>query len=93
MKTEIINRCAELFGVSAADIMSRRRIAPIMHARWALYTALRQRGWSFPAIGNFMDRHHTTVLAGVREGELRARYFPAYADKIRQMAELGGSRG
>lgn len=91
MKAEILKHCAELFDVPVRDIMSRRRIAPVMHARWALYTALRQRGWSYPAIGRFTGRHHTTVMAGVREGELRAHFFPAYADKIRQIVELGAN--
>lgn len=35
-------------------------------ARAQLYRALRQRGWSFPKIGRFVNRDHTTVLAALR---------------------------
>lgn len=88
MKTEILNRCAELFDVSPADIMGWRRVAPVLHARYALYKALRERGWSYPAIGEFLGKHHSTVLVGVRQAEILMEVFPAYATKVRKIAEL-----
>lgn len=86
MKTEIINYCAELFDVPAADIMSRRRIKPIAQARFALYAALRQRGWSYPRIGMFIGRDHATVLHGVRKAEWLMERHRSYEEKVEALA-------
>lgn len=86
MKTEIVNHCAELFDVSADDIMSRRRIRPITQARFALYAALRQRGWSYPRIGNFMGRDHSSVLVGVRKAEWLMERQRSYEEKVEALA-------
>lgn len=86
MKTEIIKLCAELFDVSVSDIMSRRRMSPIIEARFALYAALRQRGWSYLRIGMFFGRDHTTILHGVRQAECMKKYHRSYAEKVEELA-------
>lgn len=86
MKTEIVNYCSELFDVPARDILSRRRIKPIAQARFALYAALRQRGWSYPRIGMFIGRDHATVIHGVRKAEWLMERYPSYDAKIKALA-------
>lgn len=88
MKTELLNLCAELFDVPTASLMGRRRVAPLLHARYALYKALRARGWSYPAIGRFIGKHHSTVLVGARQAELLMDVSPAYAEKVRRLIDF-----
>lgn len=86
MKTEITNMCADLFGVPAAEIMGRKRLRHIVYARYALYTALRHRGWTFPQIGKFFGRHHTSVIHGVEVAEYLMERDRSYEEKIEAMA-------
>lgn len=51
-------------------IHSLRRPAP--SARQAFYRYLRDLGWSYPRIGAFVGRDHTTILAACR-GSSEAR--------------------
>lgn len=58
--------------LTADDLYGDSRSRPIAHARqeafWALHRGLRL---SLPTIGRMFNRHHTTVLAGVRAHEKR----------------------
>lgn len=66
--------------------MSRRRLGPITEARFGLYAALRLRGWSYPAIGQFIGRDHATVIYGARRAEWLMERFPEYAAKVNHVA-------
>lgn len=65
------------------QLRARTRNARMSEARHLVFWILHQRCWSAPAIGELMDRDHTTVLHGVRrvEGspELRAIAGDLYA--------------
>lgn len=86
MKKEIVNHCAELFGVSGRDLLGSSRLRHIVHARFALYAALRQRGWSFPQIGIFFDRHHSSIIHGVRVAEYLMEHNRSYEEKVEALA-------
>lgn len=87
MRTALLKKCAEMFDVSPADILSLRRGAQVLAARRAFYLAMRMRGWSYAAIGRFMDRDHTTIMTGVQHAVVHAEGIPEYAEQVRQLAE------
>lgn len=69
---EAIRAVSAETGVSHAAIMSRNRRRPIAWARQEVWRRLYATdAYSFPEIGQFFDRHHTTVLDGVRAAETR----------------------
>ncbi|CAB4139101.1 Chromosomal replication initiator, DnaA C-terminal [uncultured Caudovirales phage] len=88
MKTALLAKCADMFGVTTDDILSMRRGQNTLAARRAFYLAMRRRGWSFKAIGKFMGRDHTTIITGARNAAEQASYCAAYAEKIRELAEF-----
>lgn len=86
MRPEIILRCAHLFGVPTARVKGYARAEGAREARFALYAALRRRGWSYPQIGDFLDRDHATVIHGVRKAEAMVAACPDYAAKVAELA-------
>lgn len=70
----IVEQVARETGVSAGMIMSRDRYGPECRARQRVYWLANQQGMSSVYIGRVMERHHTTVLYGVRcEAERQAQ--------------------
>lgn len=60
---KIIAATAEVYGISVTDLMSNRRKAEFTEARHAaILLAVRCTKWSYPEIGRFFDRDHTTVM-------------------------------
>lgn len=64
--TEVIRRVAEMFKVTPQDIVGKARHRILIDARCAVALILRERGLSYPQIGRFMDRDHSTVIHNVR---------------------------
>ncbi|MCA6264704.1 helix-turn-helix domain-containing protein, partial [Phenylobacterium sp.] len=61
-------------GVSPADVMGEARLAYLVRARhevaWRMRNVRKPTGkprFSFPQIGEFMNRDHTTIIHAVRE--------------------------
>ena len=54
-------------GVSAADIIGRRRTACVVAARHDLFVAMWRRGFSIAEIGKTLGRDHTTVIHALRK--------------------------
>jgi chromosomal replication initiation ATPase DnaA len=76
----LVEAVAASHGVTVADIIGDRRIVKIAHARCAAYAAVRDgTNASLPSIGRWFRRHHSTVLAGIRSHEARAK---ASADEV-----------
>jgi hypothetical protein len=50
-----------------ADIIRDNRHKEFVLARREIYYALRELGWSYPAIGDFCQRDHTSVLYAVQK--------------------------
>lgn len=61
-------------GLTVADMMSKERSHPLAHPRQEVMFVLRERfGLSFPRIGQILNnRHHTTIMHGVRRHKERA---------------------
>lgn len=88
MKQEIIIKCSELFKIHPRDLLGRYRFDFIMPARFALYKALRMRGWSYPEIGRKFDRDHSTVIYGVKRAEYMMLKDAEYAAKVVELAKM-----
>lgn len=55
-------------GIPAKEILGRRKLKPIAHARQHAMWLLRQDGYSYPEIGRaFGHKDHTGAFWGVRE--------------------------
>lgn len=63
----IVEATAVDHGVASGDIMARDRTTEVAMARQDAYHRIQATGrFSYPAIGRFFGRDHTTVLHGVR---------------------------
>lgn len=60
-------------GVTLDDMRAYDKSREITEIRHELMLLLRRHGWSYPRIGELLHRDHTTVMAGVRKAEQRAR--------------------
>lgn len=86
MRSELVTYCAELFDLDPKDLIGRKRKRSVTRARFALYAALRQRGWSYPAIGKFIGRDHATIIHGVRKADYLMEHDRSYEEKIEALA-------
>lgn len=58
------------YGLTQADLLKQSRFRFYVRPRQvAMYLAREQGRWSLPEIARCFDRHHTTVLHGVRQIE------------------------
>lgn len=64
----IAARVCRIVGYDLETLRGRSRTATVARARKALYRALRASGMSYPEIGAFCHRDHSTVIAGCRLG-------------------------
>jgi chromosomal replication initiation ATPase DnaA len=63
---QILAEVCEQFGVTEKEIFGKRRKHEIVIARHCLMLRLRtETNMSFMAIGNYCDRHYTTVIHAV----------------------------
>lgn len=87
-KEELLAECGIMFSIHRRDIVGPARFDFIMPARFAMYKALRECGLSFPQIGKFMNRHHTTVMHGIDVCGDKMKAHPSYAKKVSRLIEL-----
>ena len=85
-----VEAVARIHDVPLAAIFSERRDRKAARARQAVMWMLRfSKGWSYPAIGKFLNRDHTSVTFGVGRHEMRlGKVTPVaeYAQAKRQKA-------
>ena len=64
-------------GVSIDDILSHKRHDRIVRARNTAFALARAGGWSLQEIGEAFNRHHTTVMHGLKKHkEKRVKIMP-----------------
>lgn len=66
----ILSGIARAAGVTPGEVLAEDRHPGRVAARRELYVALRALGWSYPEIGRFVRRDHTTVIAAIN-GKVR----------------------
>ena len=75
------------FSVSTALLLSEDKRRDVARARFALCWLLRDSGISYPAVGQLVDRDHTTVLAAVRRANELMLDDPAFAESVRRIKD------
>lgn len=88
LTSDLINTAADMFNVHPRDLVGPYRFKFLMLPRFALYKALRLRGWTYPRIGRALSRDHSTIIYGAERADYYAERDAEYADKIRQLVEL-----
>ena len=88
IKIRLLNKASELFDIHKRDLDSDIRFAFIMPARFAMYKALRERGWSYPRIGKLFGKDHSTIIHGVNRSEYMMERNADYAAKVQNLIEL-----
>jgi chromosomal replication initiation ATPase DnaA len=87
LKEDLALECARLFNIHPRDLLGTYRFRFIVRARQALYLALRRRGWSYPAIGRFLSRDHSSVIYGTKMALHLSQRDPEYAAKIERLTD------
>ena len=59
--------CSEALGVPLDDLIGPSRKSEICRARFIAMKRCYLAGYSLPEIGRYFNRHHTTVLHGIRK--------------------------
>lgn len=87
---DILEAVVTVTGVSSLCIKSPRRYVRIVRARMILiYLARSMTSKSFPQIGKFLNRDHTTALHGFKKvDESRDRYEPELSRVISHLRSL-----
>jgi len=61
-----LSEICELFSVTPEEVMGDRRSANLIKPRHLFWACLREHGkWSYPAIGDYVGRDHTTVMVAI----------------------------
>lgn len=85
---------ANVHEITINDLRGRKKSPPYAHPRqMAFYLAISLTGKSYPEIGRFFDRDHTTVMSGVRAFEARKAKDPelmALTQRIEAHPDLTG---
>lgn len=69
------------------SIRGPRRHREVVLGRLAVIYILRKRGWTFPQIGRFLNRDHTTVLDLHRKADVYCRAYPILPRTLRSLEE------
>jgi len=81
----IIAEVAKETGISVADILGPRRLAPVAAARRIAMQRIRNElGYSYPQIGRMFDRDHSTCIWACRGG----RPQPRPPHRLRSYSEI-----
>ena len=59
-------------GVLLEEMLGGRRMAGMAQARHEAWALLKERGWSYPRIGELFGFDHSGVITGVRKHVIRA---------------------
>lgn len=92
--SDIVAHTARIFKVTPEDIMADNRHAKVHRARLALYAGLylrlQRRGQyrRYAPIGKWLNRHHTSVMVGVRRAREIMAEDKAYAEIVEHIASL-----
>lgn len=66
---DVADQIATVYGLTRAELLGKCRDAIHVEARVALYRKLREARWSYPMIGDFVGRHHTTIMYALGANE------------------------
>lgn len=86
----IIEVVAAFFNITRNDILSHRREAPVVLARFiAMHLSKQETQRSMPWLGlQFGGRDHTTILHGLRKMKTRIENDPEFAEQVTHIHAL-----
>lgn len=67
-----IRQASLAHGVAVDVLMGPSRVAKHVRARWHAARLMRKEGMSLPQIGRALNRHYTSILAGLRALDSRS---------------------
>lgn len=88
MKKQLVDKCCEMFCVHPRDLLGPTRFGFLIPARFALYKALSERGWSHAKIGMTFKRDRSGVTHGVTRAEYMMERDWRYRAKVNVLINL-----
>ncbi|MCL2107342.1 MAG: chromosomal replication initiator protein DnaA [Oscillospiraceae bacterium] len=86
---QIIEETARAFGLTGADLRSKRRSADVSHARQvSMYIISQMTGQPTKAIGNEFNRDHSTVVYGLREMREEINRDPGLRKRVNEITKV-----
>ena len=80
---EIVEKSAKCYHLKEEDIMGNKRTKNIARARQVVMYLLREiMGYSVLKIAKYLDKHHTTVMYGIKEIETAIEEDPTFRLEI-----------
>lgn len=86
---------AEKHGITPTEMLSRNRSAKLVAARTDYMRALRAYGFSYPQIGRWTQRDHSTVIHHVQRAEREdawRSFGEIAAEVVADVIERGGQQ-
>jgi len=75
--------------ITIIELFSERRKQNLVHARQeAMYTCRILTGYSFPRIGQFFKKDHTTVMHGIKNVKNRIKAEPTLRIHLKKIEQL-----
>lgn len=84
---QLVGIAADIFKVHPRDLIGPYKYKFLMHPRFAFAKALRNNGWTYPAIGSIMNCDHTTAIYRVRQADIFIESSPAYKAKVENLTK------
>ena len=82
----IIDAVCAVYELPRATVLSKSRGLRIYEARATIFTMVRKRlGWSYPEIGRYFGRDHSTIMHGEHQADEWQRRHKAYRDRVRRV--------
>ncbi len=83
-RKRILYEVACHFDIKVEDISSRRRYQTLIAPRYIAAYLLREMGYSYPRIGHYLDRDHSTIVYAVSRVHRYDQDLVAIMGKIRK---------
>jgi chromosomal replication initiation ATPase DnaA len=78
----IVRTVARYFAIETADILSGCREPNLVLARWVVTYLARQQNHSYPQIGRFLGRHHSTIMYSQWQAVEQYEHNPAFREAV-----------
>jgi chromosomal replication initiation ATPase DnaA len=82
-REEILYQVLDETGLTKEQLLGRQKLNRIVEARhWLCWRLYRETTMSMTAVGNYLDRDHTSVLNGIRRHEKRMNGWVIMSGKL-----------
>jgi chromosomal replication initiation ATPase DnaA len=82
-REEILYQILDVTGLTKEQLLGRQKLNHIVEARhWLCWRLYRETTMSMTAVGNYLDRDHTSVLNGIKRHEERRNGWVIMSGKL-----------